>query len=443
MVAPASCTVPTGKVVHMMQSKDGEQIYKMVTFEELLEPPHGFMPCPICGDHVSGYHYGIYSCESCKGFFKRTVQNKKVFVCHRQADCNINVTNRKKCPACRFKRCLVKGMKLEAIRGDRTRGGRSSYDGCTPNRRNVKQQRRKSDLPMEVITTTRQPAVVSQPPAAPSPGQMAPPGTHVVTILTVDNSGTVVDVEQTARLESITAHVPPQTPQLLEDLMTVESLMHDNDEEEDCCKGKLSESDTNLFASLLHIADHCLYKIVRWARNLPHFGNVSTDDQILLLQNCWAELLCLCTSWHSVRGQDELRLSHDKVLSMKRAQATGMADIIQRLLDFTEHLRRLEVDCYEYVALKVLMLLSPDVKNLQDESLVRQHQDHVTEALMIYTNTHYPQKPNKFCEMLVRLTELSRTCVLGKELLNQRHSSGEISPHSLLSELLKGDIVVQ
>ena len=130
---------------------------------------------------------------------------------------------------------------------------------------------------MEVITTTRQPAVVSQPPAAPSPGQMAPPGTHVVTILTVDNSGTVVDVEQTARLESITAHVPPQTPQLLEDLMTVESLMHDNDEEEDCCKGKLSESDTNLFASLLHIADHCLYKIVRWARNLPHFGNVSVS----------------------------------------------------------------------------------------------------------------------------------------------------------------------
>ena len=83
------------------------------------------------------------------------------------------------------------------------------------------------------------------------------------------------------------------------------------------------------------------------------------------------------------------------------------------------------------------------MKNLQDELLVRQHQDHVIEALMIYTSTHYPQKANKFCEMLVRLTELSRTCVLGKEVLNQRHSSGDISPHSLLSELLKGDIVVQ
>ena len=131
---------------------------------------------------------------------------------------------------------------------------------------------------MEVITSNSQPAVVSQPLDAASPGQMAPPGTHVVTILTVDNSGTVVDVEQTARLDAIT-HLQPQTPQLLEDLMAVESLMHDNEEEEECCEGKLSESDTNLFASLLHIADHCLYKIVRWARNLPHFGNISVSEQ--------------------------------------------------------------------------------------------------------------------------------------------------------------------
>ena len=23
-------------------------------------------PCPICGDKISGFHYGIFSCESCK-----------------------------------------------------------------------------------------------------------------------------------------------------------------------------------------------------------------------------------------------------------------------------------------------------------------------------------------------------------------------------------------
>lgn len=84
-------------------------------------------PCPICGDKISGFHYGIFSCESCKGFFKRTVQNHKNYVCLHGSACLITIATRKKCPACRFDKCLNMGMKLEAIRVDRTRGGRSTY----------------------------------------------------------------------------------------------------------------------------------------------------------------------------------------------------------------------------------------------------------------------------------------------------------------------------
>ena len=70
-------------------------------------------PCPVCGDKISGFHYGIFSCESCKGFFKRTVQNKKNYVCLRGAKCPVSIATRKKCPACRFDKCLRTGMKLE------------------------------------------------------------------------------------------------------------------------------------------------------------------------------------------------------------------------------------------------------------------------------------------------------------------------------------------
>ncbi|XP_039286690.1 nuclear hormone receptor FTZ-F1-like [Nilaparvata lugens] len=83
--------------------------------------------CPVCGDKVSGYHYGLLTCESCKGFFKRTVQNKKVYTCVADRSCHIDKTQRKRCPFCRFQKCLEVGMKLEAVRADRMRGGRNKF----------------------------------------------------------------------------------------------------------------------------------------------------------------------------------------------------------------------------------------------------------------------------------------------------------------------------
>ncbi|XP_070176751.1 steroidogenic factor 1-like isoform X2 [Littorina saxatilis] len=96
--------------------------------------------CPVCGDKVSGYHYGLLTCESCKGFFKRTVQNKKVYSCVDSRQCPIDKSQRKRCPYCRFQKCLSVGMKLEAVRQDRMRGGRNKFGPMYKRDRALKQQ---------------------------------------------------------------------------------------------------------------------------------------------------------------------------------------------------------------------------------------------------------------------------------------------------------------
>lgn len=71
------------------------------------------MICMICEDKATGLHYGIITCEGCKGFFKRTVQNRRVYTCVADGCCEITKAQRNRCQYCRFKKCIEQGMVLQ------------------------------------------------------------------------------------------------------------------------------------------------------------------------------------------------------------------------------------------------------------------------------------------------------------------------------------------
>lgn len=80
--------------------------------------------CAVCGDIAACQHYGVRTCEGCKGFFKRTVQKGSKYVCLADKMCPVDKRRRNRCQFCRFQKCLVVGMVKEVVRTDALKGRR-------------------------------------------------------------------------------------------------------------------------------------------------------------------------------------------------------------------------------------------------------------------------------------------------------------------------------
>ncbi|XP_062852928.1 nuclear receptor subfamily 4 group A member 2b [Trichomycterus rosablanca] len=86
--------------------------------------PSGEGLCAVCGDNAACQHYGVRTCEGCKGFFKRTVQKNAKYVCLANKNCPVDKRRRNRCQYCRFQKCLVVGMVKEVVRTDSLKGRR-------------------------------------------------------------------------------------------------------------------------------------------------------------------------------------------------------------------------------------------------------------------------------------------------------------------------------
>lgn len=70
------------------------------------------IPCKVCRDHSSGKHYGIFACDGCAGFFKRSIRRNRQYVCKAKSEggCMVDKTHRNQCRACRLAKCIQAGM---------------------------------------------------------------------------------------------------------------------------------------------------------------------------------------------------------------------------------------------------------------------------------------------------------------------------------------------
>ncbi|CAH8438821.1 unnamed protein product [Schistosoma turkestanicum] len=76
------------------------------------------IPCRVCGAKSSGFHFGAITCEGCKGFFRRTINERESqrYTCRNGGNCTVTGATRNNCKSCRYRRCLAVGMSRHGSR---------------------------------------------------------------------------------------------------------------------------------------------------------------------------------------------------------------------------------------------------------------------------------------------------------------------------------------
>uniref|UniRef100_A0A672I6X2 Steroidogenic factor 1-like n=1 Tax=Salarias fasciatus TaxID=181472 RepID=A0A672I6X2_SALFA len=421
----------------------------------------GLELCPVCGDKVSGYHYGLLTCESCKGFFKRTVQNNKKYTCVEHQACTVDKTQRKRCPFCRFQKCLHVGMKLEAVRADRMRGGRNMFGPMYKRDRALKEQRK------ALLQAARSSLKSSLPPPPPPPpphrgfslscGLQADPLPQPHPLLPPSSSRlpqhqspSVLDWSVKAEpRSSFTSsdpgglRLPPLMMEFLRcdpDELQLQSRITARLQQEQQRHASSSSSSSSSCSLLCIMADQMLCSIVEWARTSFFFKQLQVSDQMKLLHHSWSQLLLLDVVSRQVLCGNESRLllitGQEVELSdiTCRAGPTALS-LIQRGQQLVEKLLKLKADRQEFACIKFLILFNPDVEDVVDRGFIESVQEQVEGALLEYTLSS-SQVLGRFALLLQCVSELQSLSSLTESYLHSRHLSARVCCNNLLSEML-------
>ncbi|CAH0553535.1 unnamed protein product [Brassicogethes aeneus] len=399
------------------------------------------MICMICEDKATGLHYGIITCEGCKGFFKRTVQNRRVYTCVADGNCEITKAQRNRCQYCRFKKCIEQGMVLQAVREDRMPGGRNS--GAVYNLYKVKYKKHKKPCKsqqqqqkaMEKSITMANNQQQFKPEQTSSIPSNLVNGTILKTALT--NPSEVVRFRQ--RLDSAVSSSRDRNFSIEYSLSMIKTLI-DCDEFQDIATlqnlDDLLDHNTDLSEKLCHIGDSIVYKLVQWTKRLPFYLELPVEVHTRLLTHKWHELLVLTTSaYQAIHKANEpmptiktdftqevetnLCTLQSCLTSMMGREITieqlrqDVGLMIEKITHVTLMFRQIKLTMEEYVCLKVITMLNQakPASSSGNSELESIHERYMT-CLRVYTQHMYPQQTTRFQDLLVRLPEIQSAASL-------------------------------
>ncbi|NXU43827.1 ESR1 protein, partial [Drymodes brunneopygia] len=360
--------------------------------------------CAVCNDYASGYHYGVWSCEGCKAFFKRSIQGHNDYMCPATNQCTIDKNRRKSCQACRLRKCYEVGMMKGGIRKDR-RGGRVMKQ---------KRQREEQDSRNGEASSTelRGPTLWTSP-------------------LVVKHN------KKNSPALSLTAE------QMVSALLEAEPPL------------VYSEYDPNrpfneasMMTLLTNLADRELVHMINWAKRVPGFVDLTLHDQVHLLECAWLEILMIGLVWRSMEHPGKLLFAPNLLLDRNQGKCVeGMVEIFDMLLATAARFRMMNLQGEEFVCLKSIILLNSGVytflsstlKSLEEKDYIHRVLDKITDTLihlMAKSGLSLQQQHRRLAQLLLILSHIRHMSNKGMEHLYNMKCKNVVPLYDLLLEML-------
>ncbi|XP_063831270.1 hormone receptor 4 isoform X3 [Ostrinia nubilalis] len=388
------------------------------------------MICMICEDKATGLHYGIITCEGCKGFFKRTVQNRRIYTCVADGGCEITKAQRNRCQYCRFKKCIEQGMVLQAVREDRMPGGRNS--GAVYNLYKVKYKKHKKAHKASTTTSRASPPEKPKDPLPPLPPHLVN-GTILKTALTNPSEYPLQVVHLRARLESAVSSSRDRAVPLERALHMIRTLI-ECDAMEDIATVRhlpdLLHDTSEIGDKLCKIGDSIVHKMVAWTKKLPFIMEIPMEVHSKLLMEKWHEISVLTTAaYQAMHGKNahvpppdqeydfmqevnaNLRTLQTCLTSLMGRPITleqlklDVGLVVEKMTQITCVFRRIQLRMEEYVCLKVYILLNQEVE-------LEGIQDRYVQVLRSYLEHAAPHHPGRLQELFARIPEIQAAASL-------------------------------
>ncbi|XP_063071909.1 retinoic acid receptor gamma-like [Engraulis encrasicolus] len=314
-------------------------------------PPRIYKPCFVCQDKSSGYHYGVSSCEGCKGFFRRSIQKNMVYTCHRDKNCQINKVTRNRCQYCRLQKCFEVGMSKEAVRNDRNK--------------------KKKDIKEEVVLPE--------------------------------------SYELSGELEELVNKVSKAHQETFPSLCQLGKYTTNSSADHRV------QLDLGLWDKFSELSTKCIIKIVEFAKRLPGFTTLTIADQITLLKSACLDILMLRICTRYTPEQDTMTFSDGLTLNRTQMHNAGFGPLTDLVFAFAGQLLPLEMDDTETGLLSAICLICGDRQDLEEPEKVDRLQEPLLEALKLYARRRRPNKPHMFPRMLMKVTDLRGISTKGAE----------------------------